>query len=78
MTQNVDGLHQRTRASWDHRSRLVEAHGRLGLYKCVPTVEQEAEEEELQESIEKMEKKGREAEARVVRRSESRSAKTLR
>lgn len=34
ITQNVDGLHRRTAAAWDHRHRLVEAHGRVGLYKC--------------------------------------------
>ena len=34
ITQNVDGLHSRTRATWDHRARLIEAHGRVGLYKC--------------------------------------------
>ena len=34
ITQNVDGLHSRTRASWDHNARLIEAHGRVGLYKC--------------------------------------------
>jgi len=35
ITQNMDGLHSMTRHSWDHASRLIEAHGRLGLYKCI-------------------------------------------
>lgn len=34
ITQNVDGLHSRTVAAWDHIARLIEAHGRVGLYKC--------------------------------------------
>jgi len=28
ITQNIDGLH--------HSSQVIEAHGRLGLYKCIP------------------------------------------
>ena len=32
----MDGLHSHTRNEWDHRSKLIEAHGRLGLYKCIP------------------------------------------
>ena len=33
ITQNVDGLH---RPANFNSSRLIEAHGRLGLYKCLP------------------------------------------
>ena len=34
VTQNVDGLHQSTAIGWDSSERLIEAHGRAGLYKC--------------------------------------------
>ena len=36
ITQNVDGLHSATKQEWDWSDRLIEAHGRLGLYKCIP------------------------------------------
>ena len=36
ITQNVDGLHSATKQDWDWSDRLIEAHGRLGLYKCIP------------------------------------------
>lgn len=36
ITQNVDGLHSRTKCEWDFNSKLVEAHGLVGLYKCIP------------------------------------------
>jgi len=36
ITQNVDGLHSATKQEWDWSERLIEAHGRLGLYKCIP------------------------------------------
>ena len=36
ITQNVDGLHSSTKQEWDWGARLIEAHGRLGLYKCIP------------------------------------------
>ena len=49
ITQNVDGLHQRTAVSWNHADKLVEAHGRLGLYKCIPSEKQEEEEDRLDE-----------------------------
>ncbi|GMH50666.1 hypothetical protein TL16_g00838 [Triparma laevis f. inornata] len=57
LTQNVDGLHQKTAESWNHKENLVEAHGRLGLYKCVPTEEQESEDNDLQQDIEDAESK---------------------
>jgi len=41
ITQNIDGLHFRTRQPWDHTTKLIEAHGRLGLYKCIPDVDSE-------------------------------------
>jgi len=34
ITQNVDGLHQQARPEWGSADRLIEAHGRVGLYKC--------------------------------------------
>jgi NAD-dependent SIR2 family protein deacetylase len=34
ITQNVDGLHQEARPEWGAADRLIEAHGRVGLYKC--------------------------------------------
>jgi len=36
ITQNVDGLHSMTKTTWNHERKLIEAHGRLGLYKCIP------------------------------------------
>lgn len=36
ITQNVDGLHSRTKCKWNWKQRLIEAHGRVGLYKCIP------------------------------------------
>ena len=36
ITQNVDGLHSRTVCQWDYKSKLIEAHGLVGLYKCIP------------------------------------------
>lgn len=36
ITQNVDGLHSRTLCEWDDANKLIEAHGRIGLYKCIP------------------------------------------
>jgi NAD-dependent SIR2 family protein deacetylase len=39
ITQNIDGLHRRTRHEWNHEDKLIEAHGRLGLYKCIPEVD---------------------------------------
>ena len=37
ITQNVDGLHSKTKCEWNWNERLIEAHGRVGLYKCIPT-----------------------------------------
>jgi len=65
LTQNVDGLHQSTKASWDWKENLVEAHGRLGLYKCIPTIEHEDEEDMIEEE-EKLKEK---SEERTVRRA---------
>lgn len=36
ITQNIDGLHCRTRQRWNHEDQLIESHGRLGYYKCIP------------------------------------------
>lgn len=33
ITQNIDALHQQTVTPWDSAERLVEVHGRLGLYR---------------------------------------------
>lgn len=37
ITQNVDLLHSRTSCKWDGSNKSIEAHGRVGLYKCIPT-----------------------------------------
>ena len=39
ITQNIDGLHDNTACKWNHKERLIEAHGRIGLYKCIPLEE---------------------------------------
>eukprot|EP00804_Cyclotella_cryptica_P013302 CCRYP_018640-RA/>CCRYP_018640-RA protein AED:0.04 eAED:0.04 QI:0/0.66/0.5/1/0.66/0.5/4/1914/519 len=39
VTQNIDGLHRRTRNQWNFDEQLIEAHGRLGFYKCIPDVD---------------------------------------
>lgn len=36
ITQNVDGLHSKTKTAWNWKEDLIEAHGRVGLYKCIP------------------------------------------
>lgn len=37
ITQNIDGLHGTTYSETDpSKNRLIEAHGRLGFYKCIP------------------------------------------
>ena len=43
ITQNIDGLHFRTRNQWNHDEQLIEAHGRLGLYKCIPDVDSDSD-----------------------------------
>ncbi|CAN0557698.1 unnamed protein product, partial [Ectocarpus sp. 12 AP-2014] len=35
VTQNIDGLHRDTVNPWPDPARLIEAHGRLGLFKCI-------------------------------------------
>lgn len=35
ITQNIDGLDSQTKTKWNHKEKLIEAHGRLGLYKCI-------------------------------------------
>ncbi|KAL7477686.1 hypothetical protein ACHAW6_003481 [Cyclotella cf. meneghiniana] len=39
ITQNIDGLHRRTRHEWNVDEQLIEAHGRLGFFKCIPEVD---------------------------------------
>ncbi|TFJ81716.1 hypothetical protein NSK_006965 [Nannochloropsis salina CCMP1776] len=34
VTQNIDSLNRQTREAWAHQDKLVEIHGRLGLYHC--------------------------------------------
>lgn len=46
ITQNVDGLHSATSHVWNARDRLIEAHGRLGLYKCIPETDSETDSED--------------------------------
>ena len=43
ITQNIDGLHFKTRNQWNHNELLIEAHGRLGLYKCIPDVDSDSD-----------------------------------
>jgi len=43
VTQNVDGLHSKTKFKWNCEEKLVEAHGRIGLYKCIPDVDTDSE-----------------------------------
>jgi len=45
ITQNVDGLHSRTCCEWDYKSRLIEAHGKVGLYKCIPEEDSDTDSE---------------------------------
>jgi len=45
VTQNVDGLHRRTKCKWNCDEKLVEAHGRIGLYKCIPDTDTDSEDE---------------------------------
>jgi len=45
ITQNVDGLHSRTSCKWDGANKLIEAHGRVGLYKCIPTEDSDTDSE---------------------------------
>jgi NAD-dependent SIR2 family protein deacetylase len=49
ITQNIDGLHCKTRQKWNHREKLIEAHGRLGFYKCIPEVESDNDESDRDE-----------------------------
>eukprot|EP00520_Triparma_pacifica_P015352 CAMPEP_0118653864 /NCGR_PEP_ID=MMETSP0785-20121206/12060_1 /TAXON_ID=91992 /ORGANISM="Bolidomonas pacifica, Strain CCMP 1866" /LENGTH=366 /DNA_ID=CAMNT_0006546439 /DNA_START=114 /DNA_END=1211 /DNA_ORIENTATION=- len=63
LTQNVDGLHQSTKCKWNWEENLVEAHGRLGLYKCIPTEAEEEEEDKLGDE-EKLKEKSTERKAR--------------
>jgi len=35
ITQNIDSLHQQTKQRWPHEQKLVEIHGRMGLYRCM-------------------------------------------
>jgi NAD-dependent SIR2 family protein deacetylase len=65
LTQNVDGLHQSTVEKWNWEENLVEAHGRLGLYKCIPTEKEEEEEDKLGDD-EKLKEKASE---RKIRRA---------
>jgi NAD-dependent SIR2 family protein deacetylase len=37
ITQKVDGLHPRTSYKRDDTNKLIEAHGRIGLCKHIPT-----------------------------------------
>eukprot|EP00559_Dactyliosolen_fragilissimus_P007480 CAMPEP_0184869978 /NCGR_PEP_ID=MMETSP0580-20130426/36050_1 /TAXON_ID=1118495 /ORGANISM="Dactyliosolen fragilissimus" /LENGTH=535 /DNA_ID=CAMNT_0027371831 /DNA_START=67 /DNA_END=1674 /DNA_ORIENTATION=+ len=46
ITQNVDGLHTATECKWNWDDRLIEAHGRLGLYKCIPDEDSDTSEDE--------------------------------
>lgn len=58
ITQNVDGLHSRTETSWDHKAKLIEAHGRVGLYKCVPDDDSESESDKEDEEENRLVKLG--------------------
>mmetsp|Transcript_5991 Transcript_5991/g.8793 ORF Transcript_5991/g.8793 Transcript_5991/m.8793 type:complete len:384 (-) Transcript_5991:71-1222(-) len=45
ITQNVDGLHSRTRCKWDNANKLIEAHGKVGLYKCIPDEDSDSDDD---------------------------------
>lgn len=49
ITQNVDGLHTRTLCKWDGTNKLIEAHGRVGLYKCIPAEDSDTDSESDEE-----------------------------
>ena len=46
ITQNIDGLHCRTKKYWNCEQQLVEAHGRLGYYKCIPDKDSDSDSDE--------------------------------
>eukprot|EP00592_Proboscia_alata_P000511 CAMPEP_0194373128 /NCGR_PEP_ID=MMETSP0174-20130528/21556_1 /TAXON_ID=216777 /ORGANISM="Proboscia alata, Strain PI-D3" /LENGTH=435 /DNA_ID=CAMNT_0039152031 /DNA_START=17 /DNA_END=1324 /DNA_ORIENTATION=- len=48
ITQNVDGLHSSTLHKWD-TDKLIEAHGRVGLYKCLPESDSDTDDESDEE-----------------------------
>jgi len=52
ITQNVDGLHCQTDTRWNWNDRLVECHGRLGLFKCLPNEDSDTSEDETDSSEE--------------------------
>ena len=66
ITQNVDGLHSMTRHSWDWEERLIEAHGRLGLYKCIPETDSDTDSESDEEEERKV-KLGSRRKSRALR-----------
>jgi NAD-dependent SIR2 family protein deacetylase len=43
ITQNIDGLHTSTKQRWNWPELLIEAHGRLGLYRCFPEVDSDTD-----------------------------------
>ena len=45
ITQNVDNLHAQTLCQWDTENCLIEAHGRVGLYKCIPEEDSDTDSE---------------------------------
>lgn len=47
ITQNIDGLHTMndTSTSTNDSNRIVEAHGRLGLFKCIPESDSDTDDE---------------------------------
>ena len=57
ITQNVDGLHSTTKEVWDCKERLVECHGRLGLFKCIPSEDSDTSEDETDSSDDEANKK---------------------
>jgi hypothetical protein len=58
ITQNIDGLHRRTRHEWNFDEQLIEAHGRLGFFKCIPEVEPDNDRSDDGSSDEKAVDKG--------------------
>ena len=50
ITQNVDGLHSATSEVWNWKERLVECHGRLGLFKCIPSDDSDTSQDETDSS----------------------------
>lgn len=52
ITQNIDGLASKTKTKWDTENQLIECHGRLGLFKCIPNEDSDTSEDETDDDFE--------------------------